>query len=176
MQPADRTTVVAVATLLSRYALIVPFDDLADAVDEWRERTCVAKPSHGVPPHVTLLLPCPSDVEGIGHVLEPFPAFDVVFRDVGSFPGALWLAPEPDAVFRTITGALVEAFPGHLPYGGRYPDVIPHLTVAQGELDAAEAALRALVPLVSRSERALLIEQIEPPLWNVAATFELAAA
>ncbi|HLY94402.1 MAG TPA: 2'-5' RNA ligase family protein, partial [Gaiellaceae bacterium] len=120
MQPADRTTVVAVATLrVTRHGLIVPFDDLAAAVDEWRERTCAAKPSHGVPPHVTLLLPCPGDAEGIAHALEPFPAFDVAFRDVDTFPGALWLAPDPGDVFRAITAALVEAFPDFQPYEGQ---------------------------------------------------------
>ena len=41
---------------MSRHALVVPFPELAPVVDDLRERTCVSKPSHGMPPHVTLLV------------------------------------------------------------------------------------------------------------------------
>ena len=36
---------------MSRHALVVPFPELAPVVDDLRERTCVSKPSHGMPPH-----------------------------------------------------------------------------------------------------------------------------
>lgn len=158
---------------MTRHALLVPFDDLAPVVDEWRERTCVAKPSHGIPPHVTLLLPCPGEVDAIAAVLAPFPAFDVEFRDVGTFPDALWLAPEPGDVFRALTAALTAAFPDHLPYEGRFPDVVPHLTVAQGEIDDATSAMRERLPIASRAERVALLEQVEPPHWRAAEVFTL---
>ena len=46
-----------------RSAITVPFPEAA-AFDGWRERTCGSKPSHGVPPHVTLLFPfAPAPVE-----------------------------------------------------------------------------------------------------------------
>jgi hypothetical protein len=33
------------------HAVSVPFPSPAPVLDEWRERACVATPSHGVPPH-----------------------------------------------------------------------------------------------------------------------------
>jgi hypothetical protein len=77
------------------HAIVVPFEELAPVVDGLRERTCISKPSHGMPPHVTLLYPAPGDVDAIAGVLVAFVAFDVVFARLDRFPGTLWLAPEP---------------------------------------------------------------------------------
>ena len=40
-----------------RTALVVEVPEAAAAVDGWRERTSPAKPSNGVPSHVTVLFP-----------------------------------------------------------------------------------------------------------------------
>jgi 2'-5' RNA ligase len=40
-----------------RSALIVAVPEAAAVVDTWRERTSYAKPSSGMPPHVTILAP-----------------------------------------------------------------------------------------------------------------------
>ena len=78
------------------FALSVPFRDLAPVVDEWRERTCAAKPSHGVPPHVTLLDPGTARCSPAPPRLSAsFGPFDVTFARFDRFPAALWLAPEP---------------------------------------------------------------------------------
>jgi len=155
------------------HAVTVPFPSLAPIVDGVRERTCVSKPSHGVPPHVTLLLPLPDDVEGIARTLSRFAPFDVSFAGFGRFPGALWLSPEPAEAFVAMTEALMAAFPGHLPYDGAFTVIVPHLTVAQTDLDEAEAELAPSLPLAARATSVALFEQEEPPDWRVAATFEL---
>jgi hypothetical protein len=161
---------------VTRFALVVPFPDLAPIVDDWRERTCVSKPSNGVPPHVTLLVPCPGDVDAVGSALEGFGAFDVAFADFGRFPGALWLAPEPADPFRRMTAALVDRFPDHQPYGGAFAEVIPHLTVAQADLETAAAVLRPQLPHHGRAREALLLEEVRPQRWRGAHTFPLADA
>jgi len=161
---------------VTRFALVVPFPDLAPVVDEWRERTCVSKPSNGVPPHVTLLLPCPGDVDALGELLASVGAFDVAFRDVGHFPGALWLAPEPAEPFHRLIAALGRRFPDHPPYGGAYDDVIPHLTVAQGELDEAERDMRAQLPVHARAREALLLEEVDAYRWRDAMSFPFEGA
>ncbi len=158
---------------MTRVAVVVPFDDLAPLVDDWRERTCAAKPSHGVPPHVTLMLPA---APGSVRALEGFDTFDVTFASVGVFEGAvrtLWLAPEPDAPFRAMTEALVRAYPDHLPYGGAFADAIPHLTVAQDDIAAARAAVEAALPIRARATCVLVLEQDEPPAWREADRIEL---
>src|SRR5439155_13409498 len=98
------------------HAIVVPFEGLASVVDDLRERTCVSKPSHGMPPHVTLLYPAPRDVEAIAEVLVAFSAFEVVFARLDRFPGTLWLAPEPAERFQRVIEALVRRFPDHPPY------------------------------------------------------------
>ena len=155
-------------------AFSIPLRDLAPAVDEWRERTCASKPSHGVPPHVTLLIPAPSDVEAAVEALRGFGAFDVTFARFGRFPGTLWLAPDPAAPFVAMSEALCEAFPDHAPYGGEFEGITPHLTVAQGdELDIAEAAIAGALPLASRASSVVLFAQAADDRWVERAEFEL---
>jgi hypothetical protein len=156
------------------YAFSIPFRDLAGAVDRWREQTCASKPSHGVPPHVTLLIPAPPDVDAASSALESFVPFDVTFRRFGRFPGALWLAPDPVEPFGGMTDALLRVFPDHPPYEGRFEGVIPHLTVAQGDdLDTAEAALQATLPLRSRAVSVILFARVEADRWEEAAEIPL---
>ena len=158
---------------MTRLALVVPFPDLAPVVDELRERTCVTKPSHGMPPHVTLLVPCPGDVSAIAEQLAPFDPFDVSFAALDRFPGTLWLAPDPHEPFREMTAALVARFPEHRPYGGVFAEVVPHLTVAQADLDAAAGELEPKLPVHSRAGSAALFEQDPAERWSKIAMFAL---
>jgi 2'-5' RNA ligase len=123
----------------------------------------------GVPAHITALYPFRpweavdaaviERLEGVFRRAEPF---DLSFRAAARFPGVLWLAPEPREPIDALTGALVETFPDCPPYGGRFDDPVPHLTVAihgnEGVLDKAEARLaRQLVrPFSARVESCAL--------------------
>jgi hypothetical protein len=159
---------------VSGLALVVPFEELAPVVDELRERSCVAKPSHGMPPHVTLLFPAPHDIDAIGSVLREFSVFEVVFVRLDRFPETLWLAPEPSEPFRHMIEAIRLRFPEYPPYGGAFTDVVPHLTVAQSGIDEELSTVEGWLPLRSRAERAVLLEEAEPERWLEVATFELA--
>ena len=75
------------------------------------------------------------EVEAAARSVE---AFRTEFSDVGSWPGVVWLRPEPDESFRALTQATVERFPEYPPYEGMFPDTVPHLTVGQ-HLDDAES-------------------------------------
>ena len=158
---------------MSELALVVPFEGLASVVDDLRERTCDSKPSHGMPPHVTLLVPAPRDREAISGALGPFPAFDVVFGRLDRFPGVLWLAPEPSEPFRGMIEALARRCPEYPPYGGAFAEIVPHLTVAQSRLDEAAATVETWLPLRSRAERAALLEQRQGDRWREVESFEL---
>ncbi len=155
------------------HAIVVPFEGLASVVDDLRERTCVSKPSHGMPPHVTLLYPAPGDVEAIAEVLLAFSAFEVVFARLDRFPGTLWLAPEPAEQFQRVIEALVRRFPDHPPYNGAFTEIVPHLTVAQSAFDEAVSSVEMWLPLRSRAERAVLLQQGQAEHWREVATFEL---
>ncbi|HEY2354258.1 MAG TPA: 2'-5' RNA ligase family protein [Gaiellaceae bacterium] len=155
-------------------AFSIPFRDLAPVVDEWRERTCSTKPSHGVPPHVTLLIPAPPDIDAAVEALRSFSAFGVMFSAFGRFPGTLWLAPDPSAPFVAMTEALIEAFPDYAPYDGLFEGITPHLTVAQGdELDAAETAIATALPLTARLSSVVLFAQASEDRWVERAEFDL---
>jgi 2'-5' RNA ligase len=156
-----------------RFAVVVPFTGLAEVVDGWRERTCLTKPSHGVPPHVTVLTPSRGAVADLVEVMAPLAPFDVRFERLDRFPGTLWLAPEPSGPFVAMTELLVARWPECPPYGGVFSRVVPHLTVAQRDFDEATEALAPLLPLQSRVESVLLLEQVQDDHWREIATVDL---
>jgi hypothetical protein len=158
---------------VSRHALVVPFDDLAPVVDELREQTCITKPSHGMPQHVTLLVPGPGEVDAIAETLGSFIGFDVAFERLDRFSGTMWLAPEPAEPFVRMTEALALRFPEYPPYGGTFGQIVPHLTVAQSSFDEAVATAESWLPLRSRAECTLLFERAEVDRWCEVARFEL---
>jgi 2'-5' RNA ligase len=158
------------------FAVVVPFPGLADVVDDWRERTCLSKPSHGIPPHVTILTPSRGDVPDLVEAMAGFAPFDVRFASLDRFPGTLWLAPDPAEPFVAMTETLAARWPECEPYGGVYPRVIPHLTVAQRDFEDATEALTPLLPLQSRVESVVLLEQVQDDHWREVATIDLGAA
>ena len=143
-------------------AVLVPFPALEPLVGPYRRRLDRAA-GWGVPPHVTVLYPFvrpPVDartLERLAHALADVAAFETVFARVEWFgDDVVWLAPEPDRPFRDLTEAVWRAFPDHPPYGGRFEDVVPHLTVGHIDLPAmreAAAALAADLPVRARVDR-----------------------
>jgi 2'-5' RNA ligase len=144
----------------------------AAVVDEWRERSCLARPSRGVPPHITLVFPfVPADgideevVSSLGALFAASERFEFELRETRRFPATLYLPPAPAAPFVRLTDAIVARFPEHPPYGGAFDSIEPHLTVAQGEpevLSEAEEAVRPLLPISSEACEAVLLEEVEP--------------
>ena len=107
--------------------------------------------AEGVPAHVTVLYPfvpphavTDADLAALTQLCAGLPAFDCRFARVGRFAATAWLAPEPAAPFIALTRAVMARFPGLVPYDGRHPDIVPHLTVADGlaaDADVAQAQL-----------------------------------
>jgi uncharacterized protein YhfF len=92
-----------------------------------------------MPAHVTVLYPfLPRERldDGVLAALRDLFAarrpFEVAFGGVGRFPGVVYLAPEPDGPLRELTEAVAGRWPEARPYGGRFGDIVPHLTVAKG--------------------------------------------
>jgi 2'-5' RNA ligase len=168
-------------------AIDICVPELAELIDQWRLPT-VAVASRGVPPHITLLYPwhpaplSAEDVHQAAAAVAGTVPFMLTFRQFGRFPGALYLAPEPEDVVRGLIRQLVHAFPQTPPYGGQFgSDPIPHLTIAQAttaeELDRLQAeALARLEPILPLSVpvQALSIEEEgSDGTWHVASTIEL---
>ncbi|MET7383292.1 2'-5' RNA ligase family protein [Streptomyces sp. NPDC005526] len=140
--------------------LIVRVPEAEPLVRAWRDRLDPSA-SAGVPAHVTVLFPFldASRIDegvcaAIGEVVGRHQSFEARFDHCGRFPGVLYLAPEPDTGFRRLTEAIVERWPENQPFGGQFDDVVPHLTVAQGQDEAvvekAEADLLTGLPVVAQ--------------------------
>ncbi|MFK0045084.1 2'-5' RNA ligase family protein [Streptomyces sp. NPDC090741] len=140
--------------------LIVKIPAAEPAVRAWRERLDPSAIA-GVPAHVTVLFPflhehlIDTTVQAaLAEIVGSHRAFDVRFAESRRFPEVLYLAPEPDTTLRLLTRAIADRWPQAQPYGGRFPDVVPHLTVAQRQeadvLDEIEADLARSLPLTTR--------------------------
>jgi 2'-5' RNA ligase len=130
-----------------------------------------------VPAHVTVLYPFvhPADVTpdvlaGLTAAVCRVSAFECRFEQTRWFgEEVLWLDPEPAEPFRRLTTIIWRAFPGFPPYGGRYEQVIPHLTIADGcrgglpARQAAEQAVRTGLPRSATIDRVLLIAGAQAP-------------
>ena len=171
-------------------AVLVLVPEAEAAVAEHRSHLDMAA-SWGVPAHLSVVYPFvpPAEVDDdvmarLAAAVGSVPAFDCVFSRSDWFgDDVLWLALEPDAPFRELTRAVVAAFPAHQPYGGVYDDVIPHLTVGElrlgspAELQAAERAVHAHLPIRARIERTVLLAgRPEPGAWRAVVELPLGAA
>jgi 2'-5' RNA ligase len=170
-----------------RSALIVAVPEAAAAVDEWRERTCAAKPSSGVPAHVTLIFPFvpvtkidDALIEDLGTLFGRFDAFAFELREAKRFPAVLYLAPEPAENFVRLTEALAVEYPGFRPYEGVFDSIVPHVTVAEGEpeiLDKVERDVRRSLPISAEASEVILLEEAVPDSarWQTRARLPLGA-
>jgi hypothetical protein len=171
-----------------RTALVVAVPEAADAVAPWLERTAYAKPSNGVPAHVTILYPfvpvtAVDDglVGGLGALFAGMPSFGFALRECRHFPGVLYLAPEPPDPFIALTEAVVAAYPGFPPYEGVFDEVVHHLTAAEGEpavLGRAEREIRPYLPIAAEAREVVLLEELDPELarWRTHSRLPLGTA
>ncbi len=88
----------------------------------------------------------------------------------------LYLAPEPDAELRRLTEVIADQWPEAPPYGGQFTEIVPHLTVADGQddavLDEIEADLLSKLPFTSS------VSSVDPLVhdgvkWQEGASFAL---
>lgn len=125
-------------TVEGRTALIIPVSGLSEKAEQWRLR---ADPvASGVPAHITVLVPflpldriTNDDLDWLRtHFARTCLAREVVFDRIRSFPTAVWLAPADPAPFVELTHSVHTHWPSCPPYEGRFDQVVPHLTLAQG--------------------------------------------
>jgi 2'-5' RNA ligase len=163
-----------------RTALIVAVPEAEALVGAWRAKHDWSA-QHGVPAHVTLLFPfVPSeevDEQLIGDLRDLFgsqPAFAYRLPRVDRFPEVAWLAPEPDEPFRRLTELIVSRYPDHPPYEGIHNDVIPHLTVGEGDTtlqDEIDAALTPHLPIYAEARGVTLLLEDDMGHWRVCGEF-----
>ena len=144
----------------------------------------------GMPAHITILYPFvpaqnmrESHREDLRTCCARFAPFQFSLAQTARFPGVLYLAPKPDQPFRELTTAIWERFPDFPPYGGRFHDLTPHLTLAQVEdeqtLDAVTQefaeALHGKLPIHATASQIALMDD-RSGRWQVVATLRLGTA
>jgi 2'-5' RNA ligase len=140
----------------------------------------------GVPAHVTVLFPfvAPDAIasrllDELRSLFEQVAAFDFVLTRTAWFGDTvLWLAPEPEAAFRRLTTLVSARWPLYPPYGGRFAELTPHLTIGDGApLDAlrgAELEVAPSLPIAARATEVVLMSGgTEPGAWETRARFLL---
>jgi 2'-5' RNA ligase len=170
-------------------AIIVPVAAAEPAVGRYRQ-VLDHSALWGVPAHITVLYPFvapdrmnASTMDAVRAAVGDVRAFECVFRQIKWFrDDVVWLAPEPAQPFRTLTDAVWRRFPHYPPYGGAYPDVIPHLTVGStrrgnlASLRRAATDLQAALPITAWIDRVQVMAGTDAPgSWRTVAEFALPA-
>jgi 2'-5' RNA ligase len=166
--------------------LLVLIPEAEAIVDTFRKRYDPST-ALGVPAHVTVLFPFRSPdqlttetTSTLRDLFSQIPSFTASFPEIQRFPGALFLAPVPAQQFRQLTKMVVKHFPDTPPYGGAFPKIIPHLTIAQvsdsRQLDEIAAdfheAAKDQLPIHTRVSMVTLMEN-SSGYWQIRAQFPL---
>jgi len=167
-----------------RSGLIVTVPQAEPAVSAWRSQLDPMA-ALGVPAHLTVLFPFvpPAGIDEatrttLRELLSSVTTFDFSLVATRWFADTVvWLAPDPDAPFRVLTQAVADAFPAYPPYGGQFPDPVPHLTIADRgppeAMHAAEQQLQRALPIRSIARSVTLLTELPTGRWDQTATFFL---
>jgi 2'-5' RNA ligase len=167
-------------------ALLVPVFGLGGTIrDVWTEMN---RGNGHMPPHVTLLYPfLPGDritrdvIDRLTEICAEQEPFDFSLDRTGWFDKkVLYLSPMPSEPFVALCQRLMVAFPECEPYGGRFAETIPHLTISEsgavGSLLRAERRIRRDLPVSSTAERVFLMTLQPDRQWSIAASLRLGAS
>lgn len=169
--------------------LLVPVQAAEGTIDHFRRRLDPTR-RHGMPAHVTVLVPFapPAALDGdvLGELRSLFAGvapFEFHLRRTRWFERrVLFLEPEPSEPFRQLTLSVVDRFPQYPPYEGAFDDVVPHVTVGEGgryrrrrwRMHRAASRLATLDPIRTAATEVWLMELADPRTgWRTRASFPL---
>ncbi|WP_158604516.1 2'-5' RNA ligase family protein [Nocardioides mangrovicus] len=130
--------------------------------------------------HITVLSPFVAEDQlddGVIAELERYFAdegqFGYELTGVSRFPGEgpAYLVPEPGSLFRELTQGLCRIFRQFPPYGGRFDDLVPHLSVpllAGETVDDLRADVEHRLPLEATAFTATLVRVAEHDTRTIA--------
>jgi hypothetical protein len=170
-------------------ALLLPVPAAEPCVGKHRARLDAAA-MDGVPAHITVLYPFlpPAGIDetllaSLSRLFARLAAFGFTLDKVGWFgEEVVWLGPRDAAPFSALTDLVFTAFPSCPPYGGRHPEVIPHLTIGHvggpQPLRAAAESVRPCLPIEAIAADVILMAGprpgnpgTRPGQWRIIATF-----
>jgi hypothetical protein len=147
---------------MTESALVILVPEAEPLVRPFRDRFDPSA-ALGVPAHITLLYPfiAPEKIgadtlDAIAACFSGFAPIAFSLTEVRRFPTeTLYLAPAPDEPLRKLTMAIWDRFPDTPPYGGVWPDIVPHLSL--GRFADADELERVADEFTWASETALPI-------------------
>ena len=167
-------------------ALLVPVFELDETVREvWKN---LGGGNGHMPPHVTVLYPfLPGErisrdvIDRLTRICASQAAFDFTFPATGWFgKRVLYLSPQPSEPFVALSRTVLREFPECEPYGGKFAEIVPHLTISEsgraGSLRRAERRLARHLPIQSTAARVFLMTLDPAGQWTIAASMSLGAA
>lgn len=167
-------------------AMVVRVPALEPTLKRIRERFDLPRKPHGIPAHVTVLVPflplariddeARAALQEIAAGVEPF---EVRFARTGRFPTVLYFDPEPADVFRGLTEAITNRWPELKPYAGAHKEPIPHLTITTSRrrslLKRVATAVEPLLPMSARVDSWQLY-RFDGRRWTELASFPLGSS
>ena len=168
-------------------ALVVLVPEAEAVAKPFRERFDPSAAA-GVPAHITLLYPfvAPDEIDAAtsARLRDCFARFEPIAFSLAAirrFGGEwLYLVPEPDEPFRQITLSIWHLFSQTPPYGGKWSDIVPHLSLARASDEARLAAIEddlaaaasGKLPIRAFASEVALIES-RSGRWRVRTMFAL---
>lgn len=117
--------------------ILIPVPSADPIVGEWRKKYDEVA-LHGIPSHVSLLFPFKESskitleiIQKLNAIFAEVKQFSFVLEKICTFPSVIYLEPQPREKFITLTENIVRVFPENPPYEGKYPQINPHMTIAQ---------------------------------------------
>ena len=139
---------------MAQSTLFVPVPEAEPWVKDLRERYDPVATA-GVPAHITILFPfispdllTDSDLARATDTFQRIQSFEFRLEQIDQFPESLYLVPEPDEPFISLTEAIVREFPEYPPYGGKFTEIVPHLTVANRSAELSAIAESELLGIM----------------------------
>ena len=147
---------------------------------------CDSRAAAGAPAHIAILSPFMAAelitgaiIQKARNVFSSFRPFTFFLNDVGRWPETTFLLARPAHYFTDMTNAISEEFPDYPPYSGMYDEIIPHLTIADKNVDNADIAeygVRRILeqhgPIEAKCTVVDLIEN-SSGVWKIMHTFSL---
>ena len=154
--------------------------ELDDILSPWRHATASVA-SKSVPPHISLLYPWRSapiddaDINALRAVVQDHRSLRLRFAGIGNFPnGTIYLGIEKAPGLTLLIRKIFKAFPDTPPYGGEFPDPMPHLTVANSSdenldelIQEISAALASKLPIEIAVQEIVVMEEDETGNWKI---------
>jgi hypothetical protein len=173
----------------ARSALVILAPEAEPLVGSFREKYDPSAAA-GMPAHITLLYPFlpPEEIAepAIAILRRCFAGFAPYHYSLASAQhfgrDSIYLAPDPAEPFRQMILAIWRDFPDRPPYGGKHPDIVPHLSVAQTAdktvhanlAERFESAARRNLPIAATAHQVALMDNVTRR-WRVRRLFRLGA-